>query len=123
MQGLAKNQAHLYNADDAVVANFEFESGVLGTGSWCYTVNKEQRTDMAQIIGATGKITFSFFEPNKIKLETADRIKEYDVPYPPHVQQPLLETIVAELRGEGKCPSNGESGARANLLMDKITAP
>ena len=57
-----------------------------------------------------------------IRVETADGIQEYDVPYPPHVQQPLLETIVQELREEGKCPSTGETGARANLIMDWITS-
>jgi len=119
--GIARNQAHLYNADDIVIANFEFESGILGTGSWCYTVNKEQRVDQSQIIGSEGKISFSFFEPNTIKVETAEGIKEYNLPYPPHVQQPLLETIVKELRGEGKCPSTGETGARANWIMDMIT--
>ncbi|MGC4038950.1 MAG: Gfo/Idh/MocA family oxidoreductase [Chitinophagaceae bacterium] len=119
--GIAKNQAHLYAADDIVIANFEFESGVLGNGSWCYTVNNEQRIDQCQIVGSMGKITFSFFEPVPIKVETADSIKEYHAPYPPHVQQPLLETIVSELRGEGKCPSTGETGARANWLMDRIT--
>ncbi|MES1221313.1 MAG: Gfo/Idh/MocA family oxidoreductase, partial [Bacteroidota bacterium] len=119
--GIARNQAHLYNADDIVTANFEFESGILGTGSWCYTVNKDQRIDQSQIIGSKGKITFSFFQPDTIVVETADGKQEYNIPYPPHVQQPLLELIVKELRGEGKCPSTGESGARANWVMDMIT--
>lgn len=122
VQGIARNQAHLYNADDVVVASFEFESGIVGTGSWCYTVNKEQRTDQTQIIGSNGKITFSFFEPKTISLETAQGLREFNIPYPPHVQQPLLQTIVNELRGDGKCPSTGETGARANFIMDKITA-
>lgn len=121
-KGIARNQAGMYPADDAVVANFEFENGILGNGSWCYTINKEQRTDQSQIIGSKGKIIFSFFESSIIRVETADGIQEYDVPYPPHVQQPLLETIVQELRGEGKCPSTGETGARANLIMDWITS-
>ena len=121
-KGIARNQAGLYPADDIVVANFEFESGIPGTGSWCYTVNKEQRIDHSQLIGSKGKISFSFFESSKIVVETPDGVVEYDVPYPPHVQQPLLETIVKELRGEGKCPSTGETGARANLIMDWITA-
>jgi len=119
--GIARNQANLYKADDIVVANFEFESGILGNGSWCYTVNREQRCDQAQIIGSKGKITFSFFEASTIKLETASGIKEFEAPYPPHVQQPLLETIVNQLRGSGKCPSTGETGARANFIMDCIT--
>lgn len=119
-QGIARNQAGLYEADDIVVANFEFESGVLGTGSWCYTLNKEQRLDEARLIGSKGKITFSFFEKFIIKVEAVDAIGEYLIPYPEHVQQPLIDTIVQELRGEGKCPSTGETGARANAIMDLI---
>jgi predicted dehydrogenase len=121
-KGIARNQAGMYPADDIVVANFEFENGILGNGSWCYTINREQRIDQSQIIGSKGKILFSFFESSMIRVETADGIQEYDVPYPPHVQQPLLETIVQELREEGKCPSTGETGARANLIMDWITS-
>lgn len=120
--GIARNQAGLYNADDVVVANFEFESGVLGLGSWCYTVNKEQRIDEAYLVGSKGKITFSFFEKFDIKVETAAGTDVYTIPYPQHVQQPIIEQIVNELRGEGKSPSTGETGARANLIMDWITA-
>lgn len=118
--GIARNQAGLYPADDVVIANFEFENGILGNGSWCYTINKEQRIDRSYLIGSKGRIIFSFFESSIIKVETAEGIKDYDVPYPPHVQQPLLQKIVEELRGEGKSPSNGETGARANWVMDEI---
>ncbi len=120
-QGISRNQAGLYEADDITVANFEFESGVLGTGSWCYTLNPEQRLDESQLIGSKGKITFSFFERFTIKVETADSTDEYLIPYPEHVQQPLIETIVQQLCGEGQCPSTGETGARANTIMDQIT--
>ena len=120
-QGISRNQAGLYEADDITVANFEFESGVLGTGSWCYTLNPEQRLDESQLIGSKGKITFSFFERFTIKVETTDSTDEYLIPYPEHVQQPLIETIVQQLRGEGQCPCTGETGARANTIMDQIT--
>ncbi len=120
-QGIARNQAGLYKADDVVMANFEFESGVVGSGSWCFTGSKRHRVDEAYLLGTEGKITFSFFEHFTIKVETRDATKEYELPYPPHVQQPLIETIVAELRGEGTCPSKGASGAKASLVMDWIT--
>jgi predicted dehydrogenase len=119
--GIARNQAGLYQADDIVMANFEFESGVLGKGSWCYTINKEQREDTAQIIGSKGRITFSFFEKFDIKVETEGGTEVFHIPYPKHVQQQLIDSIVKELRGEGQCPSSGESGARANHIMDWIT--
>lgn len=120
-KGFARNQAGLYPAADAVVASFEFENGVLGSGSWCYTVNKEQRIDHCEFIGASGKIVFSFFEPRPIQVYDAAGVREYHIPHPPHVHQPLLETIVKELRGEAICPSTGETGARSSLVMDWIT--
>jgi predicted dehydrogenase len=119
--GISRNQAGLYEADDITVANFEFESGILGLGSWCYTVNKEQREDQAQIVGSKGRIHFSFFEKFDIRVETAEGTEVFNIPYPAHVQEPLIDLIVKELRGEGKSPSNGVSGARANLIMDWIT--
>lgn len=119
--GISRNQAGLYPADDIVVANFEFESGILGNGSWCYTINKEQRIDEAQIIGSKGKITFSFFEKYSIKVETGSYSEELHIPYPMHVQQPLIDLIVKDIRGEGKSPSTGETGARANLILEWIT--
>lgn len=120
--GIARNQAGLYQADDIVVANFEFESGVLGTGTWCYTVNKEQRIEETQLIGSKGKISFSFFEKFFINVETEEGTVDYTIPFPEHVQQPLIELLVNDLRGEGKSPSTGETGARANAILDMITA-
>lgn len=120
--GIARNQAGLYQADDVVMANFEFESGVVGNGSWCFTVNKEQQLDETQIIGSLGRITFSFFDSFIIKVDVGTTTESYNLPYPEHVQQPLIELIVKELRGEGKSPSSGISGARASLILDKITA-
>ncbi|GAB2568939.1 Gfo/Idh/MocA family protein [Spirosoma areae] len=119
--GIARNQAGLYAADDIVVAQFEFESGVLGTGSWCYTVNKEQRIEQTQLIGSKGKITFSFFENFIITVETETGSAQHTIPFPEHVQQPLIELIVKDLRGEGKSPSTGETGARSSAILDWIT--
>jgi len=38
---------------------------------------------------------------------------------PPHVHQPLVQTIVDELRGRGRCESTGETGARASWVMER----
>lgn len=121
-RGIARNQAGLYQADDLVVALFEFDSGVLGTGSWCFTVNKEQRLEQTQLIGSKGKITFSFFENFVITVETEAGTETLTVPFPEHVQQPLIDLIVNDLRGKGKSPSTGETGARTSRILDWITA-
>lgn len=120
--GISRNQAGLYEADDLVVATFAFASGVLGTGSWCFTVNPEQRMEQTQLIGSRGKLTFSFFENFVITVDTEAGSEILHVPFPDHVQQPLIELIVQDLRGEGKSPSTGETGARSSMLLDWITA-
>jgi predicted dehydrogenase len=56
------NQAGLYPADDAVVASIQFESGVLGTGSWCFTTPEKQVSEVTEIVGSKGRISFSFFQ-------------------------------------------------------------
>jgi hypothetical protein len=38
---------------------------------------------------------------------------------PPHVHQPLVQTIVDELLGRGRCESPAETGARASWVMDR----
>ena len=99
---------------------------MVGSGSWCFTGSKRYRIDEAYLLGTEGKITFSFFEKFTITVETEDNTEVFNLPYPEHVQQPLIETIVAELRGgdrrdEGTCPSTGQTGARSNIILDWIT--
>lgn len=119
-RGTAANQAGLYAIEDAVAAAFQFESGVLGTGSWCFTVPEKQSMDVTEIIGSKGRISFSFFSNTVLHVETETMVENFDIPHPPHVHQPLVELMVKDLRGEGTCPSTGETGMRSTQLMDEI---
>jgi predicted dehydrogenase len=118
--GVSANQSGLYPAADALTAAFQFESGVVGTGSWCFTVPERQASDVTEIIGSKGRISFSFFSNNVVHVETETMVENFEIPKPDHVHQPLVELVVQELRGEGKCPSTGETGMRASMWMDKI---
>jgi predicted dehydrogenase len=120
VKGTAANQAGLYSTDDAVTAAFQFESGVMGTGSWCFTVPEKQAMDVTEIVGSNGKISFSFFSNTVLHVETETMVEDFDIPHPQHVHQPLVDLIVKDLKGEGKCPSTGKSGKRASSLMDQI---
>jgi len=117
-RGFAANQAGLYRAEDIVIASFVFESGAHGTGAWCFTAFDE--TDRIEIVGSRGKIKFSTFGVEPVQLTDASGTHEYAIPYPQHVQQPLIQTIVDELLGIGRCPSRGESAARTSWVMDQI---
>lgn len=116
--GHAGNQAGLYLAEDIVSGNFIFSSGVHGTGIWNFTAFDD--LDRTEIIGDHGKITYATFGNSPVILETDQGIQSLDLPNPMHIQQHLIQTIVDELNGKGKCPSNGFTASRTNWVMDKL---
>ena len=117
--GFAANQGDLYPAEDIVSSAFVFESGVQGTGTWCFTSFDD--IDVIEIIGTAGKITFSSFKEASVRLTTASEVTEFEIKNPPHIQQPLIQSIVDELNGAaGACPSNGQSAARTSWVMDQM---
>jgi predicted dehydrogenase len=118
VKGIAGNQAGYFQAEDTVAASFAFESGVQGVGSWCF-VGPESR-DLTEIVGTEGTIAYSTFDANAVALVTGDDTREFAISFPPHVQQPLIQTVVDALNGEGTCPSTGESGARTSRVIDAI---
>jgi len=116
--GHAANQAGRYAAEDIVVATLEFESGVRGSGTWCFSGPGD--VDRVEIAGTRGRITFSTFDNVPIVLETDDGASRLAIPHPPHVQQPLIQTIVDALNGGGSCPSTGETAARTTRVIDSL---
>lgn len=117
-EGFAANQAGKFPAEDIVSGAFVFESGVLGAGAWCFTSFDE--LDRTEIVGDQGKITYSTFDAHPIILTTNDGRTEFSIDYPPHVQQPLIQTVVDALNRIGDCPSTGESAARTSWVMDRM---
>jgi predicted dehydrogenase len=118
--GHKNNQAGWYPAEDAVSARFRFINGILGNGLWCFTISGANQLDRMEIIGSSGTISFSCFDPSAIMVMSREGKKEFVLPWPEHVQQSLIQTVVDALRGEGECPSTGESAARTSAVMDAI---
>jgi predicted dehydrogenase len=118
--GLATNGSKLYPAEDTVAAAFEFESGVEGTGLWWFA--SPTAADRTEILGTRGRVAFATFDNAPIVLEAEGKASEFVIPHPPHVQQPLIQTVVDHLNGVGQCPSTGESAARTTRVMGQILA-
>jgi predicted dehydrogenase len=118
VRGFAANQAGKFSAEDLVCGSFEFESGVQAAGTWCFTAYGE--LDRTEIVGSQGKITYSTFDDTPVLLTTAEGRTEFPFEPPAHVQQPLIQTVVDALNGNGECPSTGESAARTNWVMDQL---
>ncbi|MDA3811117.1 MAG: Gfo/Idh/MocA family oxidoreductase [Spirochaetaceae bacterium] len=120
VRGFAVNRADLYKVEDGIVAALHFESGVIGTGLWDFTVSPVAEEDHVEITGDKGRLIFSTFDNQHILLESETGRKEWDLPHPPHVEQPLIQSIVDELHGKDVCPSTGETALRTTRIMDTL---
>ncbi|MEX2374753.1 MAG: Gfo/Idh/MocA family oxidoreductase [Dehalococcoidia bacterium] len=116
--GFARSNAGSYRAEDTVTASYEFESGVLGAGTWCFAAGVNDQQD--EIVGSDGRIIFSIANAEPIQLHRAGESMQEFVEDPLHVQQPLIQTIVDELHGVGSCVSTGVSALRTAWVMDQI---
>ena len=116
--GHASNQAGLYPAEDIVDASFRFLSGVQGTGSWCFSAF--ENADVVEVVGSEGKVRLSTYGVEPVLWVTAEGATEFAIPNPPHVQGPLIQSVVDDLLGVSPCPSTGESAARTSWVMDQL---
>ena len=74
------------------------------------------------VIGSAGVLETPIFSDSDVIVTRGTERQVHPVRYPPHVHQPLIQTIVDELAGTGRCPSSGESGARASWVLDRCLA-
>jgi len=119
-EGLAKNQGGKYRSEDIVAAHFEFNNGVIGSGTWCFTADPVAEEDELEFTGSKGKIIFSTYKVIPPRLITPDGTETFKYKNPENIQLNLVQSIVDELLNKGKCPSNGVSAARTSKVMDEI---
>lgn len=119
-QGYTSNRGGLYEAEDTLSACFKFESGLPGSGSWCFVAHESAKEDRIEIIGDKGMICFSVFTFEPIALHTKRGREEFHIPNPTYVQQPLIQAIVEHLQRRSVCTCDNISATPTNWVMDKI---
>ncbi len=119
-KGNSTNQLKLYDTEDIISASFLFESNIIGSGTWCFTMPENDKIEKTEIVGQNGKIIFSFFNPSPIEIHKDGKVEKIEIGYPQHVQQALIDSVVKDILGFGSCVSTGKSGARTNWVMEKI---
>lgn len=119
--GVSLNQAHAYQADDAVACTMLFENGAVMNGLWSFSVPPSEEKDICVITGSEGSISFSVFDMRNITVRKNG--KEQTIAFEPlqHVQQPMIEKIVDYFSGGGANPCSGDDGYTVMWMMDKIT--
>ena len=119
-EGHSANVGGLYEAEDTVSASFLFENNLPGSGSWCFAGHEAGKDDRIELIGTDGILTFSVFNYDPIHLYTTGGMKEFTVPNPQYVQQPLIQSVVETLQGRGDCQCTALSATPTNWAMDRI---
>jgi predicted dehydrogenase len=119
-RGFAVNTGGAYAVEDVTTAALRFERGAVGTGVWNF--NADRSIDTIWVTGSGGELETPVFTDGDVIVRRPDGVQVLPLRNPPHVHQPLIQTIVDELRGRGRCDSTGESGARATWVMDRCIA-
>jgi predicted dehydrogenase len=103
--------------EDVVALHFRTSKGIVGSASWNFAASaKDERLE---IDGTEGRLSMEVLGWSPIELSRGGAVVEtFEVQDPPHIQQPLIQTIVNELLGRGTCPSTGASAARTSAVMD-----
>src|SRR5205085_2346418 len=102
--------------EDSVSLAYKTSRGIVGTALWNFAGSKNE--DLLEFEGTKGRIYVEVFTPGSFKIEREGKVETITVADPPHVAQPLIQTVVDDLLGKGKCPSTGLTGARASKVMD-----
>lgn len=118
--GYCANRVHLYKAEDTISACFRFDSGLVGSASWCFVGHHSAREDSIEIVGDKGRLTFSVFNYAPIQLVTKEGTRSIVIPNPPYVQLPIIRSVIEDLQGIGKCACTSVSATPVNWVMDRI---
>jgi 1,5-anhydro-D-fructose reductase (1,5-anhydro-D-mannitol-forming) len=119
-KGFKSNLGGLYETEDTLSACFQFDSGLVGSGSWCFVAHESAKEDRIEVIGDKGMLSFSIFSYTPIELNNHNGHEEILIPNPQYVQRPLIQTVVDNLLGKTTCTCTGESATTTNWVMDKI---
>jgi predicted dehydrogenase len=114
--GSAANVASPHDVEDCVTLQFRVASGALGTAHWNFAASA--RTDEILVQGDEGELAMSTFGDAPLELRRPTGIQRFAIENPPHIQEPMIASVVGDLRGDALCESTGLSAARTQAVMD-----
>lgn len=119
VQGFSVNAANLYPAEDSTVGQALFANKILFNGAWCFTA--AEKKDSCEIIGSEGSLRFKIFEHRELLLKKGDVLTRFPFAPLPHVQEPMIETVVQYFLGQGENPCSAEDGLAVMEMMDQMS--
>ncbi len=120
--GYAVKQQLLTPVDDLVSGQILFENGIIFNGTWCFNVSSHQQTDICEIYGSNGKISFPMFG-NKVSTDINGKTEDYIFEPLQHVEQPMIKEVVNYFLGKAPNPCSAEEALITMELLDAFTQP
>lgn len=118
-EGIASNQAGLYQAEDIVVGNMLLENNIMFSGQWCFTAPENMEEDLFEILGSKGKISFPVFG-NTIEVEIEGQKEQISFAKEPHIQQHMIAKVVQYFLGNQPNPCSASDAIQSMELMEKF---
>jgi predicted dehydrogenase len=115
----SRSDGRVGGVEDVVAMTFRTASGVLGSAVWDFA-GAGPDEDRVELTGTEGTLHFAVFGDASLRLVTPSREEVFAIRNPDPIQGPLVQTMVDALRGEGSCPSTGETAARTSRVMDQV---
>jgi predicted dehydrogenase len=121
VSGTAGNLGSTAPVEDVVAMSFRAGCGVPGAAQWNFA--SAEPADVLEFRGTEGAVTLSVFGAEAPVLHRGGRrFTLHPPPAPQHVQQPLIQAVVEDLRGHGACLSTGMTARRTSKVMDDVLA-
>lgn len=119
--GYGLNQSKVNPADDHIGGFILFKNKIAVNGSWCFNVAESETIDRCEIIGTNGSISFPFFGTTvSWHNDTENQTRTFE--HPQHIQQPMIEKIVAYFNNEGPNPCSIDQAVTLMKIMDAFSA-
>lgn len=121
VRGDAARLANAGPAEDVTSVTWRCAYGAFGRA--VYNFASAVNEDVLEITGTDARLSWSCFGDGTLTITHAGGNVEVERhPNPPHVHQPLVQTIVDQLRGVGQCPSDARSAMRTSQHLDAALA-
>src|SRR5258705_1374857 len=112
----ASHVASPHDLEDSVVLHFSTRSGALGVAQWNFA--SAAHADEIVIAGDLGEVRLATFGDGPVEIRTGEHVERRELPNPRHIQMPMIESVVADLRGLGRAESTGVTAARTSAVID-----
>ena len=117
-KGASFNQGKHFDAPDTTTLQVHYAGEIFLDGLWSFNVSETTMEDRCEIFGEKGKLSFSFFRNPELEIHSARGIEKLHLPYPEHIQQPMIADVVKYFRGKIPNPSPLEEALWTMQMMD-----